>query len=304
MSNKNTQVPKLHLRNKHQDGYDLKHLQSRNPSLKPLVFVNEYGKETIDFSDPTAVFELNKALLLDSYKLKYWAIAKGSLCPAVPGRADYIHYVADLLAEDNHGNIPTGSPVNILDIGTGSSLIYPLIGAQEYEWNFAATEIDRTSIQQAEVNINKNTWLKKKIQLRFQADRTKILKGIIFEKDKFDAVICNPPFFKSREDNWKSSTKKFNNLKKGQDTPTVQNFGGHANELWCDGSEKAFITQLIYDSIQFKNHLKWITTLVADRDHLKPLLSILEYHKAADIKVLQTRQGQKISRILAWKWDK
>jgi len=302
MSNKNKPVSSLHPRNKHQGGYDLQHLRSVLPNLESFVFVNDYGKETIDFSDPKAVFELNKALLLDTYKLKYWDIAKNSLCPAIPGRADYIHYLADLLAEAHQGTVPTGSQVHILDIGAGSSLVYPLIGAQEYEWNFTASEIDRTSIHYAEVNINKNPWLKKKIQLRFQNDRNNILEGVIYEKDQFDAVMCNPPFFKSREDNWNSSTKKFTNLNKNKNIPTVQNFGGHANELWCPGGEKAFITQLIYDSLKYKDRLNWITSLVADKDHLKPLLAVLEYHKAADIRIIQTKQGQKLSRILAWKW--
>lgn len=300
MANKKSVKSTLHPRNKHQDGYDLKRLQTSNPNLKPFVFVNDFGKETIDFADPQGVFELNKALLCADYKLKHWAISKNSLCPAIPGRVDYIHYIADLLAEQNGGTIPTGSQVKILDIGTGSSLIYPILGSQEYDWDFVATEIDRNSIYTAEININKNSWLKKKIQLRFQEDKANILAGIIYEKDKFDAVICNPPFFKSREDNWNSSTKKFANLHKGKELPTVQNFGGHANELWYPGGEKAFITQLIYDSLKFKNHLGWVTSLVSDKDHLKPLRAVLEYHKVKDIRVIETKQGNKTSRILAW----
>lgn len=302
MSKKQNMVGKLHPRNKHLQGYDMKRLQAVNPQLAPFVHVNDFGKETIDFSDPKAVFELNKGLLYADYRLKYWEIAKNSLCPAIPGRVDYIHYIADLLAEENNGTVPTGSHINILDVGVGSSAIYPILGSQEYEWNFKGTEVDQSSLNIAQGNINKNSWLKKKIELRFQEDKTKILDGVVATNDKFDAVICNPPFFKSREDNWKSSTKKFSNLNKGKEIPTVQNFGGLPNELWYPGGEKAFITQLIYDSLKLKKHFVWITSLVADKDHLRPLRAVLEYHKAKDIRVIETKQGNKISRILAWRW--
>lgn len=291
----------LHTRNKHKDGYDLKRLQKSNPKLKEFVFINDWKKETIDFANPQAVFELNKGILFADYKIKHWELNKNSLCPAIPGRVDYIHHVADLISEDRL-NPRKGHKVKVLDIGTGASLIYPMLGAQEYEWDFVATEIDRDSIHHAEMNINKNVWLKKKIQLRFQEDREKILNGIIYKEDKFDAIICNPPFFKSREDNWKSSTKKFQNLNKNKEAITVQNFAGHANELWCPGGEKAFITKLIYESKELKDQLNWVTTLVSSKDTLKPLISVLEYHKAAKVEIIEMKHGQKATRILAWKW--
>lgn len=292
----------LHKKNRHIDGYDLQHLKKSNPKLKEYIFINDWKKETIDFANPSAVFELNKAILMADYKIKHWEISKNSLCPAIPGRVDYIHYLADLISADQN-NILKGPKVKILDIGTGSSLIYPILGVQTYDWDFVGTEIDRNSIFHAEVNINKNVWLKNKIQLRYQDNRENILKGIIFENDKFDAIICNPPFFKSREDNWKSSTKKFQNLSKNKEIPTVQNFAGHPNELWCTGGEKAFITKLIYESKELKNQLNWITTLVSSKDNLKPLLAVLEYHKAAKIEIIDMKHGQKATRILAWKWD-
>lgn len=292
----------MHKRNKHIHGYDLKKLKAAYKGLSHhIIQLNE--KETIDFSNPKSVFELNKALLIADYKLKFWQPTANSLCPAVPGRADYIHHLADLLAKSNNGEIPTGKDIKILDIGTGSSIIYPIIGAQEYNWDFVGTEIDRASVHQAEVNVNKNIWLKKKIKLRFQDEREKILDGIIFPEDKFDAIMCNPPFFKSREDNWTKSTKKFQNLKKDTDALTVQNFAGHPNELWCPGGEKAFITQLIYDSQKYKKHIQWTTSLVSSKEHLKPLISVLEYHKAAQIEIIEMEQGQKKMRILAWRWE-
>ena len=41
---------------------------------------------------------LNRAILMHHYGVKSWDIPAGYLCPPIPGRADYIHSVADLLA--------------------------------------------------------------------------------------------------------------------------------------------------------------------------------------------------------------
>lgn len=300
--NKKSSNSKLHPRNKHQNGYDMQRLHAANPALLPYIHINDFGKETIDFADPKAVLELNRALLYADYNMKYWDIARNSLCPAVSGRVDYIHYIADLLSEGNNGIVPTGNQIKILDVGTGSSAIYPILGCHEYDWDFVGTEIDRNSINIAKGNLNKNAWLKKKVELRLQPDKERILTAVVGEQDRFDAVICNPPFFKSREENWKASTKKFANLQKNKNIPTVQNFGGLSNELWYPGGEKAFITQMIYDSRTLQKSFGWITSLVADKDHLKPLRAVLEYNKAKEIRIIETKQGHKTSRILAWRW--
>jgi hypothetical protein len=68
-----------------------------------LFFINEHDIETIDFSDPYAVKALNKSLLTSYYNIKNWDIPEFYLCP--PGRADYIHYVADLIATTNNSVI-------------------------------------------------------------------------------------------------------------------------------------------------------------------------------------------------------
>lgn len=290
----------FHIRNKHKGEYNLERLQKINKNLQKFIYTNEWNKETIDFSNPKAVLELNKAILFDDYRLKYWEIAKNSLCPAIPGRVDYIHNVADLI-KDNDTSTPNTSK-KVLDIGTGSSIIYPILGVQEYNWDFVATEIDKNSLHHAEININKNSWLKKKIELRFQQDKEKILEGILYNNDQFDAIICNPPFFQSREENWASSTKKFQKLNKDKTKPTIQNFAGHPNELWYPGGEKAFITKLIYESKEYRKQLNWTTSLVSDKKNLKPLISVLEFHKSKNIEIIPMKHGQKITRILAWQW--
>ena len=79
-------------------------------------------------------------------------------------------------------------------------------------------------------------------------------------------------------------------------------FGGQHNELWCEGGEFVFIRQMIDESILFKNNVRWFTSLVSKKEHIKPLSKYLEGVGVAENKIIPMAQGQKISRILAWKF--
>ena len=103
----NIEKSTLHPRNQHRTRYDLEELFRKTPELKKFVFINEHELETIDFSNPEAVKTLNKALLKTYYGVIEWDLPTDYLCPPIPGRADAIHYIADLLAESNRGIIPS-----------------------------------------------------------------------------------------------------------------------------------------------------------------------------------------------------
>ncbi|PRD55956.1 23S rRNA (adenine(1618)-N(6))-methyltransferase RlmF [Sphingobacterium gobiense] len=292
----------LHPRNIHQSGYDFPKLEDANPVLKDYIIETSFGTVSIDYANPKAIVELNKALLRAYYNVQNWSILKNSLCPPIPSRADYIHYVADLLAADNDGVVPTGVRINVLDIGTGSSLIYPILGERIYNWNFLGTDIDVTVLNHARSLIKTNSGLPKKITLQLQEDKKRIFDGVLNEDDYFDLVMCNPPFYKSREENWQKTTKKFHNLHQNKEALPVQNFGGYPNELWCEGGERKFVRDMINESMRFKKQLGWVTSLVSNKENLKPLIASLEYNKASKIEIINMTQGQKAIRILAWKW--
>ena len=67
--------------------------------------MSPFRQQTVDFSDPAAVSTLNAALLVSDYGYDF-SLPPGHLTPAVPGRADYLHLLADLLAEDGTGEVP------------------------------------------------------------------------------------------------------------------------------------------------------------------------------------------------------
>ncbi|MGL4582060.1 MAG: 23S rRNA (adenine(1618)-N(6))-methyltransferase RlmF [Flavobacterium sp.] len=293
---------KLHERNKHQQLYDFDKLKRVVPELEAFIIKNPSGIDTIDFALPEAVVLLNKAILMKDYKITFWDMPKTNLCPPIPGRADYIHYIADLLAEGNNGQVPTGNGVKVLDLGIGANVIYPIIGVAEYGWEFVGSEIDVVSLKTANHIITNNPHLKNNVTLRQQTSKRNILKNIVGEREYFDLVICNPPFFKSREEVLAKTTQKLRNLGKEVIGKPVQNFSGQNNELWCDGGELAFITNYIYESKHFKRQAVWFTTLVSNKEHLKPLQSLLKKSETKEVRVINMEQGNKVSRILAWRY--
>lgn len=290
----------LHPRNKHRQRYDFRLLIQSCPELSPFVGFNKFKDASIDFGNPDAVMILNKALLKHYYNIQYWQIPSGYLCPPIPGRADYIHYAADLLALSNKGIIPKGDQIKCLDIGIGANCIYPIIGHAEYGWHFTGSDIDLKAIKAAAAIVEKNTSLKEKIALRLQKNTSNIFSGILQADDYFDLTICNPPFHSSLEEAQAGTLRKLSNLKHKKITKPLLNFGGKSNELWCTGGEERFIQKMIVESKDFATSCFWFTSLVAKSDHLKTIYAALEKVQAFEIKTITMAQGNKVSRFVAW----
>ncbi|MDI9865833.1 23S rRNA (adenine(1618)-N(6))-methyltransferase RlmF [Flectobacillus sp. DC10W] len=290
----------LHSRNKHQERYDMEALMKVSPELKPFVFVNQYGSQTIDFANPAAVKLLNKAILKAFYKIEYWDIPLHYLCPPIPGRADYLHYTADLLAEANNGQIPTGKEIKILDVGVGANCVYPIIGHAEYGWRFVGSEVDKTAMKSAQNIVITNSNLKNNVDVRLQNRPDQILEGIIRTQELFDLVICNPPFHASAEEASASSIRKQQNLTGKKVQNASLNFGGQSLELWCEGGELKFIWQMIQESKMFAKNCLWFSSLVSKKDNLKSLYKALDKTDVTNYHIIEMSHGQKISRILVW----
>ncbi|UUC47327.1 23S rRNA (adenine(1618)-N(6))-methyltransferase RlmF [Flavobacterium cerinum] len=293
----------LHPRNKHNSRYDFDFLITTYPELEAYIITTPVGDKSIDFANPDAIRILNKSLLKAYYNINYWELPKTNLCPPIPGRADYIHHIADVLAEYNNGKIPTGHTIRLLDIGTGANCIYPIIGHQEYGWSFIGTELDKPAKITAETIISNNETLQNEIVVRLQESKRHIFKNIINDKDIFDFTLCNPPFHDSREAATKGTQRKLKNLGKATSDKPILNFGGQNNELWCEGGERAFITNMIYESVHFQSQCLWFSTLVSKNDNLKAFYSILKKIKVPTVKTITMEQGNKVSRILVWSFQ-
>ena len=287
--------PGLHPRNRHHDRYDLPALCQACPELTPFLTLSPGGEQTINFADAKAVKTLNKALLAHFYGVSHWDIPEGFLCPPVPGRADYVHHLADLLGEAT-GNIPREA--NVLDIGVGANCIYPLIGVHEYGWRFTGTEVNAEALASAQAIVNGNPGLTRSIRLRRQRDPQAVLAGMIQANDRYEATLCNPPFHDSAEAAQRGSDRKRRNL--GITEGDKLNFGGQQQELWCEGGEVAFILRMIEESQKFSRQVMWFTTMVSRGENLPPLYRALSEAGVEKVVKKEMAQGQKQSRFIAW----
>ena len=289
----------LHPRNLHNQGYDFQGLVKNHPALAPHVKPNAHGDLSIDFADPLAVKTLNAALLNRYYNIVDWDIPEGALCPPIPGRADYIHHMADLLGPEQSG-------IKLLDIGTGANGIYPLLACQIYGWQCVGSDINSESLENVVTIIANNPALKDRFTLRTQHDKNHIFEGIIQAGEFFDVSVCNPPFHASLNEALKGSQLKLNNLARSRGeqnaktkSPTL-NFGGLGAELWCKGGEQLFLKKLIRESERYSTQCRWFTSLVSKTDNVKPAEKLIRKLGAVDVREIEMKQGNKITRILAW----
>lgn len=290
----------LHPRNKHRERYDFKALIGSCPQLVQFVRLNEYKDESVDFFDAEAVKMLNKALLRHFYGIDYWDIPQGYLCPPVPGRADYIHHIAELLGNSNKGIIPEGKQIRCFDIGVGANCIYPIIGHKEYGWSFVGSDVEPAALKSAAEIIERNTTLKGNVELRLQSHSKDIFCGIIHKEERFDLTICNPPFHTSLEEARSGTIRKLSNLSQKRITKPMLNFGGQNNELWCEGGEEEFVKKMIFQSKEIAENCFWFSTLISKQIHLQSAYNALKKAEAAEVKTIPMSQGSKTSRIVAW----
>lgn len=287
----------LHSRNLHRQGYDFSRLSDAYPDLKRYVKIQQHGKKSIDFADPKAVKALNAALLECHYGVVGWDIPEGFLCPPVPGRVDYIHYVAELLGVVLSDK---SSSVKMLDIGTGANGIYSLLAAKAYGWKCVGSDIDPLAIENVRKIVRLNPGLESRVSVRLQEDNAHVFKDVIVEGEDYDVSVCNPRFHASEEEALKASQRKVGNLTKEWQSAPVLNFGGQKAELWCKGGEIRFLRKMLKESKVFSGQCRWFTTLISKSENLQPCCKILRKLEATQVRVIEMRQGNKVTRVLAW----
>ncbi|MFA5263308.1 MAG: 23S rRNA (adenine(1618)-N(6))-methyltransferase RlmF [Opitutaceae bacterium] len=295
----------LHPRNLHRHGYDFVQLVQASPELAAFVKQNPVGRDSIDFANPKAVQFLNRALLLHHYGIRFWELPAGYLCPPIPGRADYLHHMADLLGEKEAAGIPRGEKVRVLDVGVGASCVYPILGRHEYGWSFVGTDIDAEALHSARKIVAANPLLAGFVECRLQRSPQKIFQGIVKPGEHFAVSLCNPPFHSSSKSAAKGTLRKLRALAGRtlpRDTKAMLNFGGISTELVCQGGELGFVKRMIAESAEFPSLCGWFSCLISKSENLPGVLDALKSAKAAEFRTIPMAQGQKKSRIVAWKF--
>lgn len=291
---------RMHPRNRNRERYDFEALVAETPELKQYVQLNKHQMESIDFSNPQAVKQLNKALLKHYYGIENWTFPDENLCPPIPGRADYIHHLADLLSENDPIAIPRGKKVRCLDIGVGASCIYPLIGVVEYGWSFVGSDTDANSVASAQRIVSSNPPMKEHVEIRQQEESKSIFRGIIGREEKFDLTMCNPPFHASIEDAQRGTRRKIKGIAGKRVQTPVRNFAGIPGELVYVGGEYGFIRHMTEESRVFAKHCLWFSTLVSKQSNLKRIQKMLKQVETQRVRIVPMGTGNKSTRLVAW----
>ena len=288
----------MHPKNPHQGHYDFAALIAQTPALAGYVRQTPRGDRSIDFADPMAVRVLNQALLRTHYGVRHWDLPQGYLCPPVPGRADYLYGMAELIAQD----AGTGSSqISAWDVGMGANCIYPLVGWAAFGWQFVGSDIDSAALAYAQKNVDANG-LADKISLRLQPNRGQLFAGILQANERFTLSVCNPPFHASAKDALQARKQKWAGLGIGAGSASALNFGGFDHELWCTGGEASFVKRMIRESAECASQIRWFSSLIARAEHLTDLYKHLKKAGAMAVHTVNMAQGSKQSRFVAWRF--
>ena len=106
----------------------------------------------------------------------------------------------------------------------------------------------------------------------------------------------------SKEEAEDGTLRKLSSLKGKKVTKARLNFGGNANELWCEGGELRFLLTMIEESRNYRKNCGWFPSLVSKEKSLGKLTAKLKSTDIAEHRIIEMHQGTKTSRILAWRF--
>ncbi|KAL1720191.1 hypothetical protein EV715DRAFT_272069 [Schizophyllum commune] len=215
----------MHPRNPYRTSIDFAALSEAYHPLKSYLVRTANGHHTLDFGNAEAQICLTKALLHCDFGLDM-QLTPERLCPPVTSvstsltrtnpdhllRLNYILWLQDIVLATQDD--PRG-PVVGIDVGTGASAIYPLLGcATNARWAFVATELDPLSLRFARENVARNGLdkphdaLTKSVHapsprieiLQASEDGSLLLPLATYPDRQFAFSMCNPPFYESVEE--------------------------------------------------------------------------------------------------------
>ena len=292
-----TAAARMHPRNVFADtSTDFFVLGKRQPCFRPFVEQSSVSRWHVNFKSWEVTRALNRALLIDGYGLVSWDIPKGHLCPPVANRANYIHWLEDLLQLSR----PSGGPnieyegVRGIDIGIGSNCVFPLLGAATNRWSFVGIDVTDVALKWADKNRLDNPILATQIQVRDARNSASIRDqntSTLFcthAREQFTFCMCNPPFFET--------------MKHTKQNPGT-NFGGTHTEMCCSGGEEAFTRRIYDDSLMSRDRVYWYTTMCGKKETMRKLRRLLDMAKVPAIRTAQFLQGKTVRWGVAWSFS-
>ncbi|XP_032401857.1 RNA N(6)-adenosine-methyltransferase mettl16 [Xiphophorus hellerii] len=277
----------MHPRNRYKDKPpDFAYLASKYPDFQQHVHTSLTGRPVVNFKEPEAVRALTCTLLKEDFGLTI-EIPLERLIPTVPLRLNYIHWVEDLIDGQKQ-------PCRGIDIGTGASCIYPLLGATMNGWFFLATEVDDICFDYAKKNVEQNK-LSDLVKVVKVPQKTLLMDALKEETEIiYDFCMCNPPFFANQLE-----AKGVNSRNSRRPPPSSVNTGG-VTEIMAEGGELEFVKRIIHDSLQLKKRLRWYSCMLGKKCSLAPLKEELRKQGVPKVTHTEFCQGRTMRWALAW----
>ncbi|XP_059188042.1 RNA N6-adenosine-methyltransferase mettl16 [Centropristis striata] len=277
----------MHPRNRYKDKPpDFSYLAAKYPDFQQHVHTSLAGRPVVNFKEPEAVRALTCTLLKEDFGLTI-EIPLERLIPTVPLRLNYIHWVEDLI--DGQKQLRRG-----IDIGTGASCIYPLLGATMNGWYFLATEVDDICFDYATKNVEQNK-MSDLIKVVKVPQKTLLMDALKEETEiVYDFCMCNPPFFANQLE-----AKGVNSRNSRRPPPSSVNTGG-VTEIMAEGGELEFVKRIIHDSLQLKKRLRWYSCMLGKKCSLTPLKEELRKQGVPKVTHTEFCQGRTMRWALAW----
>jgi len=263
---------RMHYRNAFREqNLNFKLVAGRQEDLKPFIERRSESQWRLNFKSWVVTRALNSALLIDAYELGMWDLPRFQLCPPVANRANYIHWLEDLLLQSRPSGVAeTGASVRGLDVGVGASCVFPLLGASINGWSFVGVDIVDIALSSAIKNVRNNPRIAGLIEIRDgrmsevipsrNLSKFNTLLGVKNE-EQFSFCMCNPPFFDLIQD------AKLN---------PGTNFGGTTYEMCHPGGEEAFTQRIFDESLVLRERVHWYTTMCGKKRTLRKILQLLE----------------------------
>lgn len=187
-------------------------------------------------------------------------------------------------------------PVLGIDIGVGASCIYPLLGcACRPNWRFGGTEIDDRSLEYAEKNVAVNG-LQQRVRLRKVTLDGSLLNLKSLGIGHADFVMCNPPFFTSREDMLATHENK-------KRYPSAVCTGAET-EMITDGGDLGFVTCIMKESSISKDDVQWYSAMLGKLASVRTVVEGLMNAGITNWAVTSLQAGNVTKRwAVAWSYD-
>ncbi|KAI0685203.1 S-adenosyl-L-methionine dependent methyltransferase [Cytidiella melzeri] len=280
----------MHPRNPYQAPPDFLALAENYPALKPHLVKAAVGY-SIDFHDSNAQRCLTQALLHRDFSLKL-SVPEDRLCPPVSNRLNYILWLQDVMTS----SCPVGGEtrtVTGVDIGTGASAIYPLLGCRTNQhWQFIATEIDVHSLECAQTNIFQNG-LQGRIRMIQAVPGGRIFPPAIFDiHSHIDFTMCNPPFYGDKEEVLRSAEAK-------EIGPSAVCTGADT-EMITPGGEVAFVGEMVAESTTLTTRSRWYSSMLGKLSSLTAIVQLLRDRQIDNYAIAEFVQGKTRRWAIAW----